>query len=192
MPRTKLLVVCSVIAALFLFTAAASATAPPSNTYVVNYFSNANTAGDPDGTVRIDNPGISGGNLCADIFVFEANQEATECCSCLTTPDGLRTLSINHDLTSNPLNGVTVTGGVVKIVSAATTGGTCPLPTSGITPVAGLVAWGTHVQTASVTTETEFLSDTLSSAELSKLESDCAAISLVGSGTGICTCGTGD
>ncbi len=35
--------------------------------------------------VRITNPGISGRKLCADIFVFDANQELSECCSCTSS-----------------------------------------------------------------------------------------------------------
>src|SRR5579863_6888902 len=83
----------------------------------VNYFSNANTAGAPDGTVRISNPGSPTGELCAQVYVFDPYQEMSECCACLVTPDGLRTLSVNTDLTSNPLTGVTLQTGVVSIVS---------------------------------------------------------------------------
>ena len=79
------------------------AAAPPPDTLQVNYFVNANTGGAPDGTVQIDNPGTSGGNVCAEIYAFYPDEEMTECCGCMLTPDDLRTLSINVDLTSNPL-----------------------------------------------------------------------------------------
>src|SRR5579884_2431461 len=52
----------------------------------VNYFSNANTAGAPDGTVQITNPGSPTGNLCAQIYVSDPYQELSECCACLVTP----------------------------------------------------------------------------------------------------------
>ena len=44
--------------------------------FKVNYFSN-NVAGAPDSTVRIDNPGLTYGNLCAMIYVFDADQQLT-------------------------------------------------------------------------------------------------------------------
>jgi hypothetical protein len=55
-----------------------SAQAIDPDTFKVNYFSHANVQG-PDGTVRITNAGTSGGNLCADIYVFDPNQELSEC-----------------------------------------------------------------------------------------------------------------
>jgi len=67
----------------------------------VNYFVNANTPGAPDGTVRLTNPGTSGATVWADIYVFYPDEEMSECRSCSLTPDGLRTLSINDDLTSS-------------------------------------------------------------------------------------------
>ena len=84
-----------------------STTGEPPDVLKVDYFSNANTGGAPDGTFRIRNAGASNGNLCAYIFVLDPEQEMTECCGCLQTPDGLGTLSVNVDLTGNPLTGVT-------------------------------------------------------------------------------------
>src|SRR5579872_920554 len=112
---------------------------PPKDTLKVDYFANANTSGAPDATLRITNPGTAqnvGGssgqvpaNVCAYIAVFDPFQEMSECCGCLLTPDGLRTLSVNTDLTSNPLTGVTLQNGVIKIVSTlAFNGNSCPLP----------------------------------------------------------------
>src|SRR5581483_7670997 len=96
--------------------------AEPADTLQVNYFVNANTAGLPDGTVQMTNPGTSGATICAMIYVFYPDEEMTECCGCTLTPDDLRTLSINYDLTANPLVGVKATTGVIKIVSSAYTG----------------------------------------------------------------------
>ena len=81
-----------------------SGVAMAQDVYKVNYFSN-NVAGAPDGTVRIDNPGLTYGNLCAMIYVFDADQQLSECCGCVETHNGLRTLSVKRDLTSNPLTG---------------------------------------------------------------------------------------
>jgi hypothetical protein len=195
MKKTTMIVVCTL--ALALCTASAwAATTPPADTLKVDYFANANTSGAPDGTVRIDNPGTSGGGLCAAIFVFDVNQEMSECCSCYVSPDGLRTLSVNTDLTSNPLTGTTLTGGVIKIVSTlAYANKTCPTPTNGtlLVPTPAVRAWATHIQNSNfAVTETASQDATLSSTEQGSLETECRSIHGVGSGSGICSCGTGD
>ncbi len=110
MTKTRLLTffAIAILAALSvgLSWAQSPAAAPAADTLEVNYFVNANTGGAPDGTVQIDNPGTSGpGNICAEIYVFYPDEEMTECCGCTLTPDDLRTLSINVNLTSNPLVG---------------------------------------------------------------------------------------
>lgn len=185
MSRTKLLVTCTLVASLALFVGAAAAQTA-SDVYTVDYFANANTAGAPDGTVRIINPGLSGGNLCADIYVFDPNEEISECCSCTTTPDGLLTLSVNGDLTSNPLTGVVLTTGIIKVVSAATTGGLCPVPTKPA-PVATLRSWTTHIQNgAFAVTETASQAVALSLAEGKALAAQCTDIVRAGSGHGVC------
>src|SRR5580700_10462271 len=140
MRRITMLVVCTLALALCAGFAAASTTPPPADTLKVDYFANANTAGAPDGTVRVTNPGTSGTGLCAAIFVFDPNQELSECCSCYVSPDGLRTLSVNTDLTSNPLTGVVLSTGLIKIVSTIPVAGACPLPTT-VKPEAALRAW---------------------------------------------------
>jgi hypothetical protein len=167
-------------------------TPPVQDTLNVNYFVNANTEGAPDGTVQLTNPGTSGATVCALIYVFYPDEEMTECCGCTLTPDDLRTLSINTDLTSNPLVGIPATSGVIKIVSSADTG-TCDPRT--ITPTPSTRDWATHIIGLStggyVITEEEFQSATLSNAEISRLQAGCSAIVLEGSGHGICSCGTG-
>lgn len=190
--RHTLLVVCTLALALCTVSAWASTTTPPADTLKVDYFANANTAGAPDGTVRLTNPGTAAGNVCANVFVFDANQELSECCSCELTPDGLRTLSVNTDLTHNPLTGVTLTGGVIKIVSTTLTAGSCPLPTR-ISPTPALRAWATHIQNGSFAeTETSSQDATLSSGEVSRLQAECTAVQIDGSGSGVCSCGSGD
>jgi hypothetical protein len=184
-----------IISVLFLtlFTGYAAAQNPPADTLKVDYFANAHTTNAPDATVRITNPGTSGGDLCAAIYVFDPMQELSECCSCLVTPDGLRTLSVNTDLTGNPLTGVILTTGTIEILSIQPTGGSCPLPTKPTPAVAGIRAWSTHIQDSAFTiTESASQDATLSAWEQRNLQRQCYAISLIGSGGGICTCGTGD
>jgi hypothetical protein len=170
----------------------AAVTTPPADTLKVDYFSNANTAGAPDGTLRITHPGTATGNVCASIFVFDPEQELAECCSCLTTPDGLRTFSVNTNLTGNPLTGVILSTGLIKIVSTIPVGGACPLPTR-VNSEPALRAWTTHIQNGGFAiTETASQDATLSAAEVTRLQAECYAVQLDGSLHGVCTCGTGD
>jgi hypothetical protein len=162
--------------------------------YKVNYFSN-NAAPAPDATVRIDNPGLTYGNLCAMVYVFDADQQLSECCGCVETHNGLRTLSVRRDLTSNPLTGRVSTNGVIKVVSAAVNNSPCD-PTSNVTATPNLRVWITHIQNpvgaAFPITETESSDSTLGATELANLQAQCAFINILGSGQGICSCGTGD
>lgn len=164
---------------------------PPPDTLQVGYFVNANTAGVPDETVQMDNPGTSGTNICAMVYVFDPAEEMSECCGCTLTPDDLRTLSVNLDLTANPLTGVVLSTGVIKVVSSK--GGACD-PRK-LTPTPSTRDWGTHIILPTtggyVVTETVYQSATLSSAEVTSLEAGCSAIVLDGSGHGICSCGIG-
>jgi len=117
--------------------------------FKINYFSNSNPVRGivpaPDATVRIDNPGVAGGNLCAMIYVFAYDQQLSECCGCLETPNGLRTLSVNYNLNGNPLTGVIPASGVIKVVSAAVNNSPCD-PTSNVRPTPTLRVWATHIQ----------------------------------------------
>src|SRR5450755_1299100 len=171
-----------------------SGVAMAQDVYRLNYFAN-NTATAPDATVRIDNPGLTYGNLCAMIYVFDNDQQLTECCGCVETHNGLRTLSVKNNLTSNPLTGVISNNGVLKIVSAAVNDSPCD-PTANVSPKANLREWGTHIQnpvgTAYPITETEFSDSTLGATELANLQAQCAFVNILGSGHGICSCGTGD
>jgi hypothetical protein len=171
-----------------------SGAAMAQDVFKINYFSN-NVAGAPDGTVRIDNPGLTYGNLCAMIYVFDADQQLTECCGCVETHNGLRTLSVKTNLTSNPLTGVVSKTGVIKVVSAAVNNSPCD-PTANVTPRANLRVWATHIQnpvgSAYPITETESSDSTLGATELANLQAQCAFVGILGSGQGICSCGTGD
>ena len=150
----------------------------------------------PDATVRIDNPGLTYGNLCAMIYVFDADQQLTECCGCVETHNGLRTLSVRRDLTSNPLTGVPfdqwrhqdrVCRGEQFAVRS---------DFQCLSRTANLRAWVTHIQnpvgTAYPITETESSDSTLGATELANLQAQCDFVNILGSGHGICSCGTGD
>jgi hypothetical protein len=159
----------------------------------VSYFSNAHTSGVADATVRLTNPGVTGGNLCAEIYVFDQSQQLSECCGCLVSPDGLQTLSVNTDLTGNPLTGVQSTTGVVKIVPADAAVNPSCNPTA-IAPKASLVEWSTNIQQQSASafamTETTFQLGPLGDDELAALQNQCSSSFSLGSGQGVCSCGT--
>ncbi len=187
--RTRLLTMLAIALLALLSTGLTWAATTTPATYNVNYFENANTTGYPDGSVHLINPNTSGATVCADIYVFHPDQELAECCSCTVTPDGLTTLSVNTDLTSNPLTGgLLAGGGVIKIVATAT-----PCNDAKLAPSGTVDAWGTHVLTLSTggfqVTETAFTVSALSPAEETALDTDCSAIQQDGSGHGICTCG---
>jgi len=160
-----------------------------SDVYKVNYFSN-NSGTAPDATVRIDNPGLTYGNLCAMIYVFDADQQMTECCGCAQSHNNLSTYSVRFQLTGNPLTGVVSTNGVIKVVSGPDPG-TCD-PTSAYKATANLRVWATHIQnpvgTSYPITETESSDSTLGATELANLQAQCSFIGILGSGHGVCYC----
>jgi len=159
----------------------------------VSYFSNAHTPGVADATVRLTNPGFTGGNLCAEIYVFDQDQQLAECCGCLVSRDGLLTLSVNRDLTSNPLIGTKLKTGVLQIVPSDASPNTACNPTA-IAPNASLAAWSTNIQKQSnssfAITETPFQLGPLGDGELAALQSQCSFLSTLGSGQGVCGCGS--
>jgi hypothetical protein len=160
------------------------------------YFSNAHNANAPDGTLNLVNTGLTSSDLCAMVYVFDTSQEMNECCGCLISQDGgMKTLSVNNDLTSNTLTGVKLTTGVIRVVPAdAASNPTCNAGT--VTPSGLVMPWLTHIQyfepgTFTVT-ETDPQLRPLNTTELSDLASDCSFMQKLGSGHGICTCGVGD
>jgi hypothetical protein len=104
-----------------------------------DYFGGANT-------IQMTNVGTTaGGNVCADIYVFDAEQELAECCSCFLSPDGLRTINVYTSLLGNTLTGVRPPTGAIKIVSASAVGNpSCGGYPTAPKPVSGIRAWGTH------------------------------------------------
>ena len=167
---------------------------------LVDYFANANTPGAPDATVRIVNPGTKGSestaaeaaDLCALIYIFDANQQLSECCGCSLTPNALATFSVNGNLTAKPLLGTKLSTGVIKIVSSAPAS---PCDPTAITPIPALRAWATHIQnkvgTTFPVTEGESQAATLGRGEQADLAEDCTVLQELGSGAGICKCPPG-
>ncbi len=154
------------------------------------------------GKIRLVNFGAAGnpmttptGDVCANIYVFDSNQEMVACCSCRITPNGLLTLSVRNDLTSNVLTRIFPPNGDVKIVSTAAVGNTLCTP---VTYNGGLldsvVGFGAHVQVtggATSITETNIPDAALSTSEQGFLTQTCQFARYLGSGFGTCSCPIG-
>jgi hypothetical protein len=163
--------------------------------YALSYFSNAHTTGAPDGVLRLVNDGFvsdasPAGDLCASLYVFDSTEEMNECCSCGVTPNGILSLSVNTNLTSNTLTGATPTRGVVKVISSSPTGGGC-MPQFVVQQI-GIRGWITHIQKVSGTgfsqTEEELTDANDSFLEAIDLAEDCEVLRELGTGHGICSC----
>jgi len=154
--------------------------------YFTSYFSNANTSGAPDGTVRVINDGYQGGDLYAAYYVFDDSQELSECGACKITADGINSESVNKNLTSNPLTGRFLHVGVIKLISSSSWD-----PTA-VTPRPGLRPWATHIQSTGSkawgVTETLFADSNLASGEQTMLQNLCYYAIILGSGTGTISC----
>ena len=150
----------------------------------------------------LNGPGFGGatGNICVNVYAFSPDEQLVSCCSCLITPNGLVSLSVNNDLVSNTLTGVRPNSIVVKLVNtlagAAATGTSCTNSAAlaggaGFPIFSGMLAWGTTVHAGAVagsfaTTETAFSPATLSAGELASITNRCTNIIGNGSTFGIC------
>ena len=129
-------------------------------------------------------PGFGGaaGNICVNVYAFSPDEQLISCCSCLVTPNGLASFSVNDDLIRTTLTGVIPTSAVVKLVGS--------VPGSGVL-AGGMAAWGTTIHAPGAdapfrVTETPFRPATLSAQELASITGRCASILGNGSGFGIC------
>jgi len=149
----------------------------------------------PDTNLRISDPDASAPNICALIYVFDQNQQLVECCGCLVSADGLRTLSWQNDLMGNPLTGVKSTAGTVSLV-AADHASNPYCHASVISPSGSLVSWSTSVAAAGngsySVQEASATSSPLTAAQISALQAQCYFVEVLGSGQGICSCGVGN
>jgi hypothetical protein len=192
-----------------------------------DYFANANNSSAPDATLRINNtetgsyvsagvPGSPAGDVCAMIYVFRPDQQLAECCGCKLTPHALLTLSVNSNLTSNPLTAGTLTSGTIVITpsgqnftpSTLNPGipGSSPTCNPLVAPTPSpneLQEWITHIQAASpivgfLITESAFNGGGDDAAyfdpgEAALLATKCSMITSTnlgpgGSGAGLCNC----
>jgi hypothetical protein len=175
-----LLLVCAVAGT------ALAQTVGDNSVYFTTYYSNANTSGAPDGTVRVINDGDTGGSLYAAYYVFDDSQELSECGACYISADGINSESVNKNLLANPLTGRTLTRGVIKLISSSSSDPTATVPTPGLRP------WATHIQVAGTkawaVTETKFADSNLASGEQTLLQNLCFYAIELGSGSGTISC----
>ena len=176
----------------------------PPEAFQVRYASNLTSA---DSVINLINTGTNGaplngpgfgpavGNICVNLYAFSPDEQLVSCCSCLVTPNGLASLSVDEDLISNTLTGVRPNSVVVKLVNTGAgtgfTGTTCTnsaaLAGGPAFPLAGgMRAFGTTVHGGNSLTETPFLQATLSAAELAGITNRCTNIVGNGSTFGIC------
>jgi len=156
----------------------------------VGYF---NATSGIDSTIRITNPGTTGQNLCGMIYVFDQSQQMSECCGCTVSPDGLLSLSLLKNLLSNPLTGVASKAGTIMVVTAdPASNPSCNA--SAITPAGTAIAWSTHLSApqagSTSSAEEPFSSSPLGATLSSALQAQCSFIQQLGSGQGLCTCGS--
>ena len=184
---------------------------PVTGPYLVDYYSNntaqiiptdtAAPAVFADQQLRLVNFGTAGtpltspvGDVCANIYVFDANQELISCCSCRITPNGVLTLSVARDLTSNPVTSVVPINGDIKVVSTLAGAGACSPLTYNGGLLDSTLGFGTHAQLSGGTAPGIFITETrvpaaaLSSVEQSFLPQACQFARYLGSGKGTCSC----
>ncbi|HXZ80128.1 MAG TPA: hypothetical protein VEG30_09380 [Terriglobales bacterium] len=121
---------CTVIRAMVLVAIVVAATfsgRAQDDVYQLSFYANANSQ-ISDQTINILNPGWQGaplsadhGTVCADIYVFDANQELETCCACRISANGILTLSLRLNLLPAAAfpGGRRPDTGVIKIVSDA-------------------------------------------------------------------------
>jgi hypothetical protein len=185
--------------------------------YQINYAANLNAG---DSTIILTNTGVQGqfagatpptqGNICVNVYTFDAQEEEISCCSCLVSPNGLDSLSAKNDLINNTLTPAVPTSIVVKLVASqpgTTMAGafticnpTSPVPAIANIPygpsatgsiAAGMRAWMNTTESESTagtygTVHGSFLPSYLYEPELNALTSVCGFIQGNGSGFGIC------
>lgn len=135
-----------------------------------------------DNTLRLINDGASiggdsasSGALCANIYVFNSNQNMLACCSCAVSANGLLARNVLGDLipTQAVKPGVS---GVIKVVSSLlSTDGKCAANAT-YEPAPEFVGWITHYPGTgipSVLTEVGMRPGSLSKGELVKLIEEC-------------------
>ncbi len=196
----------------------------PEDAFQINYASNLQLG---DAVVNVTNAGTSAdgnvpvptgnnfGDICANIYVFDPDQEMAACCTCLVSPNSLHSWPVGFG--SNSL--LSLVGGgsahhsvTIKMLATnpkpAPNGTTCDaalefrdasahitLPANGYNLAPGMSAWATHSHPSNTSTvaitETPFVPSLLSPGELGKITQECGGI-ITQQTSGFCPgCGLG-
>ena len=171
--------------------------------YLVSFYANNEGPGSiADQTLRLVNVGRLGtplttpvGDICANIYVFDNNQEMTACCSCRLKPNGLASASVAKQLTNNPLTPIIPNQGVIKILPIIAGTAPCSAIAPFASPDASLIdGFSTHVEvtgSARFITETRLPSSPLGKDEAAFLSNACFFVRYLGSSAyGTCGCST--
>ncbi len=177
---------------------------------VARYSGNRGPGAAADQLLRIINVGVNGtpldslgwgpngvpgkGDICANIYVYDADQAMVACCSCRITPNGLLSARVGAQLTSSTLTGAVPAAGVVKILLLQA-------PTTGCTPISPFAysdatlatGFGTHLEVSgnsTFVTEAPLPVVPLGPDEANFLSSSCLFVRYLGSGRGSCSCST--
>jgi hypothetical protein len=152
----------------------------------------ATNLGSGDSTFNLTNPGTiggsdPGGDICANVYVFDPSQELIACCSCPLTPNHLKTLSVGADLIRNTLTPGIPSGVTVAFIPSTA----CDASAVNSTNIApGLAGWGITLHAVPGggfgVTETKLQPALLSPSELKRMTSQCGFIEANGSKFGIC------
>jgi len=170
--------------------------------YQIGYAAHLNQG---DSGVNISNSGAQGGflassmgNICVNAYTFDPSEEEVSCCSCLVTPDGLNSYSVNSDLVGNTLTPAKLASVLIKLVASLpgtdqTGANTVCNPSAPTTTslAAGLLAWGITLEPGFGPgvfglVNVPFTRGVLSPSELTGLTTICSFIQQNGSGFGVC------
>jgi hypothetical protein len=198
------------LAALVCITMAvfASAQVTLDGPFQVSYAANP---GAGDSIINLINDGANGapllgqgfgtlaGNTCVNIYAFDPDEELIACCSCPLTPNQVRNLGVNANLTIKTNTGVIPPSVTIKLLNTLSGDGTklsCTnsaalAGTAAFPIVSGLVAYGTTPQQLGTgpynMVEHPFIPAILSAGEQASIVGRCAGILGNSSGYGICT-----
>ncbi len=184
----KLLTIAALVLVATLAASTASAQIVATDAYQLTYLSDVESFAIIN-TGQIGSPidaGTRHGTVCADIYLFDSNQEMLACCSCPITANGMV-----RNLEAISLTGAPFTPGVAKIVADAGCDETnITQPVNG-----GLRAFMTNrnfssppAPPAANLTENLWQSAPLTITEQQFLGQTCAFVHYLGSGRGICAC----
>ena len=181
----------------------ASTDGAATSTMEVGYFDisspySDNGSGNGDNLLRLINPTDADGTLCAEIYVFDSEEEMGECCGCPITPNGLDQISVGKDLLTNWFlpGGPPPSGTIVELTTTEAFGCDPTVPVTEGQSASNIIGYITHNQvidripaTSSLTEVPLYDQGAPDSAEAAYLSGTCGFLLGDGTGLGYCSCG---